>query len=134
LWATFGVDQLEPYDDNCSREKMKRWKTGELARKAHENLYGPVGSKNENSETYLFLIIKKVFVSEDEQTNKNAIWCQAILEIIFDESNLSSKIDNDNVDKWYSKLTKVFILSVIFCCFVDLLILLIVFRLIIIGK
>jgi hypothetical protein len=42
LWVIFKVDQLEPYDENFSREEMKHWKTGEFARKAHENLYSHI--------------------------------------------------------------------------------------------
>jgi Fe2+ transport system protein B len=120
LWATFGIDQITSYDENFSRDEMKRWKISDCVKKAHDDLYSPVSSNSESSETYLSLIFKRVFVSEEEQTKKNAIWYQAILEIIFDESSLSSKIDNDTIDKWYSKLIKVFILYIIlllFCWF-----------------
>ncbi|CAG8777432.1 22512_t:CDS:2, partial [Racocetra persica] len=41
-----------------------------------------------------------------EYTHANAIWTQAILELIFDENYLSTKLDSDVVDTWYQKLLK----------------------------
>jgi hypothetical protein len=72
LWATFGIDQITPYDENFSRDEMKRWKTSDHVKKAYDDLYSPVSSNSESSETYLSLIFKRVFISE-EQTKKNAI-------------------------------------------------------------
>jgi hypothetical protein len=86
---------------------MKNWKTSNKTRKAYEDLYNSINPEIETSDTYLESIIKKVFVSDKEQTQKNAIWCQAILEIIFDEKCLSSKIETNTIDQWYTKLLKV---------------------------
>jgi hypothetical protein len=90
---------------------MKGWKESSSVRNVHEELY-ETSNSNETAdsaggETYLSLIVKKVFVSNEEQTKKNAIWCQAVLEIIFDKNILSPKIDADAIDKWYSKLIEV---------------------------
>jgi hypothetical protein len=51
------------------------------------------------------LPIKYVFVSDDERTQANAVWTQAVLETIFDEEYLSPKIDADYVDTWIQKLS-----------------------------
>jgi hypothetical protein len=112
LWATFGVNRITPFDENFTREQMKIWKMSSITKKAHEDLYHQINPDDENSDTYLSSIIKKVFVVGEEQTRKNAIWCQAILEIIFDENFLSSKLEADIIDKWYTKLLKVL---VVFC-------------------
>jgi hypothetical protein len=44
LWATFGIDQITPYDENFSRDEMKRWKTSDRVKKAHDDLYSPISS------------------------------------------------------------------------------------------
>lgn len=107
LWATFGINRLKPYDENFTREQLKNWKVQENVRKAYNDLYTPIDPNDSNSEMFISMIIKNVFVSTEEQTDKNAVWTQAILEMIFDEEHLSTKIDSDTVDTWYSKLNKV---------------------------
>ena len=113
MWATFGLQKIKPFDENYTREQMKNWKASNS--KVHEDLYATADS-SDSDETYLSLIVKKVFVSDEEQTKKNAKWCQAILEIIFDKSYLSPKIDVDTIDKWYSTLVEVNSFCY-FCCF-----------------
>lgn len=76
----------------------------ENVRKAYDDLYSAMEPDNPESEICITLIIKNVFVSDEEQTDKNAIWTQAILEMIFDEEYLSTKIDSDSIDSWYAKL------------------------------
>jgi hypothetical protein len=104
LWATFGINRLKPYDDNYTRDQMKNWKMQENVKRAYDDLYSAVDPDDANSDIYISLIIKNVFVSNEEQTDKNAIWTQAILEMIFDEEYLSTKIDSDSIDAWYMKL------------------------------
>ena len=104
LWATFGINQIKPFDENFTRDQMKSWKNQENVKKVYDDLYFAADSNDPDSDTFLTLIIKNVFVSEKEQTRKNAVWIQAILEIIFDEHYLSPKIDSDTVDGWYEKL------------------------------
>jgi len=104
LWATFGINRLKPYDDNYTRDQMKNWKMQENVKRAYDDLYSAVDPDDANSDFYISLIIKNVFVSNEEQTDKNAIWTQAILEMIFDEEYLSTKIDSDSIDAWYMKL------------------------------
>src|ERR1700752_4179699 len=74
-------------------------------KKAYNDLYNPCDLDNPNSEIFLSLIIKYVFVSNDECTNANAVWIQAVLETIFDEDYISPKIDADYVDMWIQKLS-----------------------------
>ncbi|CAG8516418.1 5024_t:CDS:2, partial [Racocetra persica] len=85
-------------------EQMKRWK--EDFKKVYKELYNPSDPNDPNSNTFLALIIKYAFISEDECTHANAIWTQAVLELIFDENYLSVKLDSDVVDMWYQKLLK----------------------------
>lgn len=80
---------------------MKNWKMQENVKRAYDDLYSAVDPDDANSDIYISLIIKNVF---EEQTDKNAIWTQAILEMIFDEEYLSTKIDSDSIDAWYMKL------------------------------
>ena len=68
-------------------------------------MYNHSDTEDENSDTYIILIIKSVFINTKERTNSNAIWVQSVLEIIFDESNLSSKIISDDVDSWTDAIT-----------------------------
>jgi hypothetical protein len=82
---------------------MLEWKKN--SKKAYDDLYNPSDPDNPNSDTFLSLIIKYVFVSDDQRTQANAVWTQAILETIFDEDYLSPKIDADVVDVWIQKLS-----------------------------
>jgi hypothetical protein len=84
---------------------MKEWKQDEKTRKVYQELYNQSDPEDENSDTYITLIIKSVFINTKERTNSNAIWVQSVLEIIFDESNLSSKIISDDVDSWTDAIT-----------------------------
>ena len=84
---------------------MKEWKQDEKTRKVYQELYNHSDPEDENSDTYIILIIKSVFINTKEHTNFNAIWVQSVLEIIFDESNLSSKIISDDVDSWMDAIT-----------------------------
>ncbi|CAG8491737.1 12862_t:CDS:2, partial [Ambispora gerdemannii] len=42
---------------------------------------------------------------KDERTQANAIWTQAVLEVIFDEEHTSSKIEADIVEAWIHKIS-----------------------------
>lgn len=105
LWSTFGINRIKPFGDNYSKQKMKEWKSSDLTRKAHEDLYKPSDSNDANSDTYVTLIFKYAFTVEKERTNANATWTQAVLEAIFDKKHLSSKIDSDVVDSWTETIT-----------------------------
>src|ERR1043165_5717474 len=99
LWATFGISKIKPFNEHDTKDQMKQWKQD--SRKAYKDLYNPNDPTNPNSDTFLASIVQYVFVSEDEQTHMNAIWTQAILEIIFDEHYLSAKIDSEVIDMWF---------------------------------
>jgi hypothetical protein len=84
---------------------MREWKSSEEVKKAHEDLYLISDPDDPTSDTNLTVIIKTVFPSEKERTNKNATWVQSVLEAIFDENYLSPKIDVDIVETWTMALT-----------------------------
>ena len=84
---------------------MRNWKTDPTVKKAYDDLYLPIDPNDQDSEIILSLIVKGVFVSEEERTQNNATWTQSILEIIFDSNYLSPKIESDSIDRWYEKLT-----------------------------
>jgi hypothetical protein len=84
---------------------MRQWKSSSAVRAAHDNLYDNINPDDNTSETYIAAIIKTVFASEKERTNANAMWCQAVLEAIFDEKHLQSKIDADIVESWTKTLS-----------------------------
>ncbi|UZO27398.1 uncharacterized protein OCT59_019596 [Rhizophagus irregularis] len=87
--------------------KESLWSTfaSKNVQQVHEDLYKPSDSDDPSSDTYISLIIKSVFASDKKRTNKNAIWVQSVLEVIFDEEHLSSKIDADIVDSWTGNIT-----------------------------
>ena len=85
---------------------MKEWKSSEAVRAVHEELYNPSDPDDAASDTYLFLIIQSVFTPK-ERTKENAFWAQSVLEAIFDEDHLDSKIDAEVVDKWNKSLVMV---------------------------
>ena len=64
-------------------------------KKVHDELYSKSDPDDPDSDTYMILIIKSVFLSENERTKQNAIWVQSVLEAIFDEQHLSLKIDTE---------------------------------------
>ncbi|RGB25908.1 hypothetical protein C1646_771097 [Rhizophagus diaphanus] len=88
-------------------KKMQMWKASKNVQQIHEDLYKPSDSDDLSSDTYITLIIKSVFASEKERTNENAIWAQSVLEVIFDEDHLLSKIDADIVDSWTRNITDI---------------------------
>ncbi|CAB4427257.1 unnamed protein product [Rhizophagus irregularis] len=120
LWSTFGINRIMPFKDNFSKQQMRAWKASKNVQQVHEDLYKPSDSDDLSSDTYISLIIKSVFASDKERTNENAIWIQSkvagetrgqatlvqsVLEVIFDEEHLSSKIDADIVDSWTGNIT-----------------------------
>ena len=68
---------------------MKEWKGLKNVKKVHDNIYSKSDPYDLNSDTYMTLIIKLVFSSENERTKQNAIWVQSVLEAIFDEQHLT---------------------------------------------
>ena len=74
---------------------MKEWKGLKNVKKVHDELYSKSDPDDPDSDTYMTLIIKSVFSSENERTKQNAIWVQSVLETIFDEEHLSPKIDTE---------------------------------------
>lgn len=103
LWSTFGISKLRPFKDSYNKEMMRKWKTSEAVRKVHEELYSPSKPDDESSDTYLALIIQATFTMK-ERTKENALWAQSVLEAIFDEDYLDSKIDAEVVEKWNKSL------------------------------
>jgi polyhydroxyalkanoate synthesis regulator phasin len=77
---------------------MKVWKQDKNTRKVHDELYERSEPENEESETYLSLIIKSVLTSEKECIDSNGMWVQSVIESIFDEENLSTKIDSEVIE------------------------------------
>ncbi|CAG8731161.1 11238_t:CDS:2, partial [Dentiscutata heterogama] len=96
LWSTFGVNRIKLFSKKDSKAQMLKWKKN--SKKAYSDLYNPCDPDNLNSKTFLSLIIKYVFVSNDERTQANVVWTQAVLETVFDEKYLSPKIDADYVN------------------------------------
>ena len=107
LWGTFGINRIKPFDDNYTKQQMKDWKQQQNVKKVQEELYNPSDPDDPNSDTFLMLIIKSVFVAEEECTYINTVWTQVVLEVIFDENHLLSKIESDTVDSWLQKLTNI---------------------------
>ena len=100
LWSVFGFNRIKPFGDNLSKEGIKAWKTNKEVKAVYGNLYRPSVPDDPLSDLYIALIIKSVFPSEKELTQKNAVWAQAVLESIFDVRYLSTKIDNDVIESW----------------------------------
>jgi len=100
LWAVFGFNRIKPFGDNFSKEEIKAWKTSKEVKAVYGDLYRPSVPDDPSSDLYIALIIKSVFPSEKELTQKNAVWTQAVLESIFDVRYLSTKIDNDVIESW----------------------------------
>ena len=100
LWSVFGFNRIKPFGDNLSKEGIKAWKTSKEVKAVYGDLYRPSVPDDPSSDLYIVLIIKSVFPSEKELTQKNAVWAQAVLESIFDVRYLSTKIDNDVIESW----------------------------------
>ena len=104
LWSTFGINRIRPFKDSFTKEEIRQWKMNEDVQKVHNDLYAPSNPSDPSSDTYIALIIKSIF-TENERTNANVIWTQSVLEVIFDQNHISTKIDADIVETW----TKTFI-------------------------
>ena len=100
LWSVFGFNRIKPFGDNLNKEGIKAWKTSKEVKAVYGDLYRPSVPDDPSSDLYIALIIKSVFPSEKELTQKNAVWAQAVLESIFDVRYLSTKIDNDVIESW----------------------------------
>jgi len=100
LWSVFGFNRIKPFGDNLSKEGIKAWKTSKEVKAVYGDLYRPSVPDDPSSDLYIALIIKSVFPTEKELTQKNAMWAQAVLESIFDVRYLSTKIDNDVIESW----------------------------------
>ena len=105
LWSTFGINRIKPFGDNYTKSQMKEWKGLKNVKKVHDELYSKSDPDDPNSDTYITLIIKSVFSSENERTKENGIWVQSVLEVIFDVEHLSTKIDTDILGSWIETLT-----------------------------
>ncbi|CAG8454419.1 13625_t:CDS:2 [Funneliformis mosseae] len=76
---------------------MKEWKELENVQKVHKDLYTPSNSNDSNSDTYITLIIKSVFLSENERTVKNGIW----IKMLVDKEHT---VNNADEEAFYSPL------------------------------
>ena len=74
-------------------------------KQVYNDLYKPSDPADDTSDTYIALIIKYVFTSENERTKQNARWVQSVLETIFDEEHLSTKIDSEALETWIEAIT-----------------------------
>jgi len=99
---------------------MREWKDSDNVKRVHDDLYKPSDPSNPSSEKYISLIINNVF-AEKERTQSNALWAQSVLETIFDENHLSTKIDADIVDSWLEALTDTEMVVILYNFFVHLL-------------
>ena len=100
LWSVFGFNRIKPFGDNLSKEGIKACETSKEVKAVYGDLYRPSVPDDPSSDLYIALIIKSVFPSEKELTQKKAVWTQAVLESIFDVRYLSTKIDNDVIESW----------------------------------
>lgn len=82
---------------------MKKWKNDSKTRAAYDELYNRIDPQDQGSDTYVAKIIKETFAKND-RTEQNALWTQAVLEIIFDPEYLSPKLDTEAVDKRFETL------------------------------
>jgi len=105
LWSTFGKTRIQLFSDEFSKEKIKAWKERLDVRQVYNDLYKPIDLNDPGSDTYVAVIVRSVF-AEKECTMLNATWTQAVLESIFDMEHLSTKIDNEIVEKWMERLSK----------------------------
>jgi len=85
---------------------MRAWKRSEKVQQAHDDLYKSSNPDDPSSDTYITLIIKSIFPSEKDRTTANAIWVQSVLETIFDEKHLTTKIDTEAVVTWTGNITE----------------------------
>ena len=83
---------------------MKEWKQRDNVKQVHEDLYNLSDPNDPSSEQYIALIVKSVFAEKD-RTHANAIWVQSVLETIFDERHLTTKIETDAVESWTEAIT-----------------------------
>ena len=74
-------------------------------RQVYNDLYKPIDPNDPSFDTYVAVIVRSVF-AEKECMMLNATWTQAVLESIFDMEHLSTKIDNEIVEKWMERLSK----------------------------
>ena len=72
---------------------VREWKKSAEVQKVHDDLYSPNNPDDPSSDTYISLIIQSVFTSENDRTNENEVWAQSVIQAIFDERHLSTKID-----------------------------------------
>ena len=71
----------------------------------YNDLYKSSDPADDTSDTYIALIIKYIFTSKNEHTKQNARWVQSVLETIFDEGHLSTKIDSEALETWIEAIT-----------------------------
>jgi len=88
-----------PRSEKFSSEQLYIHTEKRLANPRRSLQSNPSGPNDPNSDTYLMLIIQSVF-SLKEYSTANAILTRAVLEAIFDENHLSTKIDTDIIDKY----------------------------------
>ncbi|RIA80694.1 hypothetical protein C1645_838252 [Glomus cerebriforme] len=105
LWSTFGINCLKPFEYIWNKLKIKEWKQSKTTRQAHHDLYSRSDPEDDNSDTYITLIIKSVFTADKEHTDANAMWTQVVLESIFDKNHFSMKIDSEVVETWTDTIT-----------------------------
>ena len=99
------MNSIKPFKDSFTKQQKKEWKLSQNTRKVYEDLYKSSDPDDTASDTYVALIIKSVFAVEKERTHANGIWVQSVLEIIFDEKHLSTKIDSDIIETWTDAIT-----------------------------
>ncbi|CAI2187798.1 13126_t:CDS:2 [Funneliformis geosporum] len=101
--GSFGINQLQPFKEKWRKDEIKNWKNNSKIRIAYNELYNHIDSQDQESDTYIAKFIKKMFARND-RTELNALWIQAVLEIIFDPEYLSTKLDTKAVDKRFEML------------------------------
>ncbi|CAG8823412.1 22290_t:CDS:2, partial [Racocetra persica] len=103
------LENNDEYKENLQKLNEKdvsfnKFWSNKLYSEAYNDLYNSCDPDDPNSDIFLSLIIKYIFVSNEERTQANAIWTQAVLETIFDKEYLSPKINRNVIDMWIQKL------------------------------
>ena len=114
LFATFGVVQLPPLKDRTPQDVVQRWKQSQTVQAAHGLLYEKINPTEASSKTYMKAIVESSFTDE-EITEANSLFAQAVCEAVFDPEHLSTNIDANIIEKWYKKLNSLSSSSEVSC-------------------
>jgi len=98
MFATFSAVQLPPLRDKTLQEVVWQWKQSPTIQVAHAMLYEKINPTDINSKTYMKAIVESSFTDE-EITEANSLFAQAVCKAIFDPEHLSTNINANIIDK-----------------------------------